>query len=571
MKSTLPFFVFCSLLLSAPVYGQWQSTSYSLKGGWNAIYLTGDAKQADMATLFPAEVVEIWRWNPNPSQVQFTASPQQPTGGTPEWSVWKRGNPAESEFSEMNGQTTYLVKCTGTASTTIPAFDLKQTPLPPTAAWVRNGANLMGFPAYKNGTNAPTFTSYFSTFPAAIASNTDVFKYIGGDLGPGNPIQVFSVSSEKIDRSKAYWFSTEAVDNFFGPLDISLSNSAGLDFGRNGSTISVNVRNRSANPVTVTFAPQPSESAPSGQPAILAPVPLTRLVFNTTTLRYESQAISGFFAEVIPGKSTVELRFGIDRGAMTGDQNSFFASFLRLTDGGNLMDVWLPARAQNTSLDGLWVGDIKVSQVESKVAGSPGATTPADFRLRTILHRDAGGTARLLSQVFLGQLAVAPHEVGLCTAEALLKQDAKANAKRLVAAHMPLDQIIAGSGSVAVPGALSCTITVPYNDPTNPFLHQYHPDHDNKDARFQNFTLPSGVTPTTAKISDGVEAPAITRSCTFTFTASPPAGSEGAIGWGSSILGGTYTETISGLHKETITVSGTFELQQASGIDTLSQ
>ena len=75
-----------------------------------------------------------------------------------------------------------------------------------------------------------------------------------------------------------------------------------------------------------------------------------------------------------------------------------------------------------------------------------------------------------------------------------------------------------GSGSVAVPGSLSCTITVPYNDPTNPFLHQYHPDHDNKDARFQDFALPGGVTPTTAKISDGVEAPAITRACTFSLS-----------------------------------------------------
>lgn len=568
MKSFSLLLAVCSLCFAVRARAQWQTTTYSLKGGWSAIYLNGDAKQDTLDNLFPASVIEVWRWNTNPNQVQFIESPQSPTGGMPEWSVWKRGFPAQSTFSELSGQTAYLVKSTGTAANTYPV-DILQSPLPPTVAWVRNGANLLGFPTYKNGANFPLFSSYFATFPAAIAANTKVFKYIGGDLSAGNPIQIFSPSSERVDRSQAYWFSSEVVDNFHGPLDISLSNSAGLDFGRNGSIVTVRIRNRSAAAINVTLSRENSESAPAGQTAITGPVPLTRRVFNPVTVRIEPQNFTSF-VEAVPGLSSVELQFGIDRGAMGGDLTSLFASFLRLTDG-NLMDVWLPARAQKTSLAGLWVGDIKVIAVDSKVPGSPGATTPEAFKLRTLLHVETGGTARLLSQVFLGQLAVAPNDVGLCTLESLLKQDAKANAQRLVAAHLPLDQVITGSGSVALSSSLACTVTVPYNDPTNPFLHQYHPDHDNRDPRFQNFVLPSGVTPTTAKISDGVEAPAITRSCTFNFTAAPPDGSDVTNGWGSSVLGGTYSETISGIHKETITVSGTFELNRASEIGTLSQ
>jgi hypothetical protein len=135
---------------------------------------------------------------------------------------------------------------------------------------------------------------------------------------------------------------------------------------------------------------------------------------------------------------------------------------------------------------------------------------------------------------------------------------------------MPLDQIItSGSGSVASGAVLVRTIQVPYNDATNPFLHQYHPDHDNKDPRFNPFVLPAGVTPTTAKISDGVEAPAITRTCTFTFTVAPPPGSSVTSGWGSSVIGGTYSETIGGVHKQTLQVDGTFELRRASEIGTI--
>jgi hypothetical protein len=149
--------------------------------------------------------------------------------------------------------------------------------------------------------------------------------------------------------------------------------------------------------------------------------------------------------------------------------------------------------------------------------------------------------------------------VGLCTDESLLKQDALAGAQRFSSAHMPLDQVVTGgSGSIAVGDTLTRTIRIPYNDPTNPFVHAYHPDHDNKNARG-------------APLSAGVESPDITRDCSFTFTATPPAGSSVSSGWGSSILGGTYTETITGLHKEPLVLSGTFELRRASEIGTLTR
>lgn len=39
-------FALSSLLLAASAPAQWQSTTYALKGGWNAIYLHGDASYA---------------------------------------------------------------------------------------------------------------------------------------------------------------------------------------------------------------------------------------------------------------------------------------------------------------------------------------------------------------------------------------------------------------------------------------------------------------------------------------------------------------------------------------------
>lgn len=631
-------------LLVFTASAQWRTTTYTLKGGWNSIFLHGDASYDTIESLFPnagqtANVLEIWRWNPNSAQVQFTSTPLIPATGTPEWSVWVRGG-ASNTLLSLTGQTAYLVRCTGTTANTY-TVTLKEAPLPPSAVWVRNGANLLGFPTFKNGANYPTFSSYFATFPAAIAANTKVFKYVGGDLGPANPLQIFSTSSERVDRTQAYWFSAEVVGSYYAPMEISLSSNAGLAFGRSGSVITARVRNRTSAPVTLTLTPLPSEADPISL-ATPPAVPLMRRTFNTSTLVYDSTPITGAYTEVIGPQTSVELSFGINRAdpSMTGAAaNTLFASFLRVTDSGNLMDVYLPATALKGTFAGLWVGDISVTNVGSKVSNSAQATatvsngqtsairvsgtggfgyttapavtiappvsgttatatatvangavtgftvtnpgsgyavaspkvtiaappalagtvTPQPMVMRALLHVADGGTATLLSQVFVGQLASPPHSVGVCTQEALLKADAKATAQRLVAAHLPLDRVlITGSGSVAVPGVLTRTISVPFDDPTNPFVHQYHPDHDNKDARFQ----PVGA---------GVESYNISRACTFTFTTTPPPGSLVTSGWGSTVIGGTYSETLTGIHKDPIQFDGTFELRRASEIGVLTQ
>ncbi|MFZ9938576.1 MAG: hypothetical protein ACO3JG_16175, partial [Luteolibacter sp.] len=498
---------------------------------------------------------EVWRWNPNPTQVQFTTSPQIPSAGTPEWSVWTRDGSATS-LSQLSGQSAYLVKCSGTTSNSY-SVSLAQRVLPPSAAWVRNGANLLGFPSYKNGSTYPTMGSYFATFPAAIASNVKIYKYAGGDLGPGNPLQVFSPSMEKLDRNQAYWFESAVVGNFYAPVEITPSNSYGLEFGRTGSKVTVRLRNRTASTVTLSITPMASAAAPSGQTAITGSVPLTRINADGTST---SLSVGSAITQVVGPQGMVDVTFGIDRAGMSGT-SAYYASLLRFTDSGNLFDVNLPVSATPASMAGLWVGDAQVSAVTSKVADSPGATTPRPFPLRILLHVDSAGTARLLSQVFMGTLADAGNPVGLCTRESGLKQDAKADARRMSVVHLPLDLVTStGSGSVALGSTLERTVSIPYNDPTNPFVHTYHPDHDNLDARPDGTAIP---------LADGVESYSITRQCSFEFSATPPEGAT-SIGWGSTVIGGTYTEEITGLHKETITISGVFTLRRASEIDTLT-
>ncbi len=534
-------------------HAQWQTTTYTLRGGWNSIYLHGDASHATIDAHFAAhpEIISVWRWNSNPTQVQFGVSPLIPTQGTPEWSIWKRGLPAQTTLTNLTGQNGYLVECSGESTSTY-TVQITQRVMPPESNWVRNGATFLGFPTRNNSGSFPTFAAYFATFPAAIATNTRIFRYAGGPLGATNPVQVFSTGQERVDRNQAYWFEAAVVGNFYAPLEVSPSAPDGLNFGRTGSTFIVRVRNRTSAPVTLTVGSLTSAPAPALQEAIVAAVPLTRRTYDTATSAYVYTAVTSF-NEVIGPQASIELVFGINRALMTGATNAYYASLLRFTDGGNLMDIALPVSARVTSLAGLWVGDVAVNAVNSFVGGSPGNTTARPFPLRVLLHVDNAGTARLLSQVFLGRLASAENPLGLSTIETGLKADEKGGATRLVSAHLPPDTVLAtGSGSVALNATLVRTLAVPFNAGTNPFVHTYHPDHDNKDARF-------------AALSAGVESPAFSRACSFTFAGTPPAGTSPG-SWGATVLGGTYSETITGVHRNPVVVSGTFELRRISEI-----
>lgn len=547
MKSI--FLALTSFFLAANAYAQWQSTTYTLEAGWNSIYLHGDATHATPDELFAAypEVLEVWRWNPNPNQTGFTTTPLLPSNGTPEWSKWVRDGSAAS-LTGLTGQSAYLVKCSAAASVAI-----AYRPLPPSNTWVRSGANFLGFPSSKATGNFPSFSNYFATFPSVIAANAKIFKYVGGDLGAANPLQIFSPTMERVDRDQAYWFSSEVVGNFHAPVQISLSSTDGFAFGRIVSVITARVMNRTDAVMSLTIAPVASNSPPSGQESITGAVPITRRTFSDQGEWVETP-IAAAYGEVIAPNSSVELSFGIDRSLMGGAADALYASLLRFTDSANTFDILLPATARKGTLAGLWIGDATVTAVESKPLENEVKPTGSPFPLRYLIHLSDDGTARVLSQVFMGPMAAAPHDFGLCLTEAGLKADAKSAASRIVATHMPLDLALMATGSFGIGSSLACTIATPFDDPTSPFVHQYHPDHDNKSGGIE--------------LGAGGESYNVSREVSFTFTATPPAGGS-ATGWGSSVIGGTYSEIVSGLHKDDVTISGTFELQRASELGTL--
>jgi hypothetical protein len=263
--------------------------------------------------------------------------------------------------------------------------------------------------------------------------------------------------------------------------------------------------------------------------------------------------MGGSFTVTIAASGRTTLDFGIDRSGMTGTADTFYASILRFTDSAGLSDVSLPVSGQTASSAGLWLVNTQVSQVGSTVGS--GSSTSQPFPLLFLTHVDSAGNARLLSEAFVGKLSTTGNPRGICISESRVLGFSASDLKpvRYFACQMPTSiTSITGTGTMATGSTLSWAIPIPFNDPTNPFVHNYHPDHDNVDAKGRALTA-------------GQESFTINRNCQFTFTSSPPDGSYVA-GWGTTVRGGTYLESISGLHKQVLQVRGTFRMQRVSEI-----
>lgn len=547
--------VFCALAAFAgAAQAQWYTKTYELKKGWNAVWLSGDASYGTMEEIFPASsgVLEVWRWNPNPDKVQFTQSPSTATVQSDEWTIWKRGG-SETLLKKMVGNSAYLINCE-----TVNSLAIKQKSIPPEATWLRSGANFIGFPVKKGNT---TFSSYFSRMltgdlvqPLGLLPTAKVFSYVGGDLGSSNPARL--PLTDSIEPNKPYWFDSQTVNDFYGPLAFETPFNNGIAFGRTIDSVSLGVTNRTNSAQTLTFTLEDSEQAPISQTPIVTPAPLLRTDSSGASVSASS------FSQVVSGSGRATVQFGINRTGMV--DGKVYASTLVITDAAGFMEVRIPVTAQAATPGGLWQCEVAVSSVSSTTAAAARSTTKSHaaaqpFPLSFLLHVDSAGKARFLRQAFVGRLAASGNPVGITVIERLIQSAAASDAKplRFFAPIMPRrSPVVEAAGSAIAGSQVNWALVHAYNDPANPFVHAFHPDHDNMDAKFS--------TPFAA----GVESYTVTRNCTLDFTSTPPDGSS-IPGWGTTVLGGIYTEVMSGINKTPITLGGMFMMRRISEISTI--
>jgi len=277
MNSKLSFPVLCAvcwLSVSPPVHAQWLSQSFSLRSGWNAIYLHVHPDHATLDELIGGDpqhpIQEVWLWQPTLSTREFTVSPQVPTSTGTQWANWSRTLGPSSFLRRLMGNSAYLVRVS--SSVTSFTWTLKGKAVPPRYEWTSTGLNFLGFPTAP--VNPPSFETFLSPAPS-FAQDVKVYGYVGGDLGPNNPQRILAFRTLPVRRGEAFWMRSEtAFNRYFGPFELSLQDANGVSFGDTLTQYRLRLRNRTASNLTVSLRLMASETPPAGQPAIVASPPL---------------------------------------------------------------------------------------------------------------------------------------------------------------------------------------------------------------------------------------------------------------------------------------------------------
>jgi len=576
--------LFLGALSTGVALGGWRTERFPLKAGWNAFYLFVDASESTLSEVLASEtdVVEVWRWQPAALGQGLLSDDEAVALNVDEWAKWERADVANATFQRFRANYAYLVRLRDGAPDRTLA--IKGRAVAPRLRWQTSGLNLLGFPT--DPAAPPEFGGFFAG-TGLFNPTTAVLEYRGGPLVEGtNPRQVPNVARAPVTRGKAYWIDTAAFSRYQAPVRVAIGfGGDGLDFGVRSGISRVMLTNESPDPVVVTLAPENSESPvdPGSGVQVGSPVPLRRRVFDAGTQAFVSVPLVGPTTITVPAGETEAVSLFVDRPALGGAAGAERASLLKVSAPGQL--AYLPVSATRTSPAGLWIGEAVIDQVGSQLVSyqrdtegntifDPESGLPAiredrrsdeadaelpgtsgSYTLRLLLHVGSGGAVTFLSEVFMGTSA-ASGETILATDESLLDASALDTARRLSVAHLPLD-VALDAGTGLAPGSVlgPLVLTTGPDEPTNPFKHNYHPDHDNLDPRFRN------------RLATGTESFEITRRITLGVDAAAPDGAP--LGWGSELLTGSYRETITGTHKDALLTRGRFALRKVSDIDTL--
>ena len=582
-----------------PGSAQWITQTNQLKAGWNAVSLFVDASHAPISDVMPSDgsVEEVWLWKPSSTQ-QFIDSPQVPTGTGSQWSKWTFNLGPSSELQRLIPNASYYVKVKDSATTY--NWLLKGKPVAPQYAWTSSGLNFIGFPVPDGNMG---YERFFQPVPSLLET-AEIYRSPGGAFGAGNPARVFDTARTVFTRGEAVWMRVAAGYNrYFGPFEVNLAGNRSIQFGKSGTQASFRIRNQSKSTNVITLKMLPSEAAPSGQTAVVGLPPLIlRGDLEPSTLKYAgiqlstnqvSTNLDDGGAEAItwtlppqgrPG-SDVQVVLGLARDSMPGQAGDLSACVLRLTDSAGLLQVDLGVGAVKAANSGLWVGEARVTQVvqylknyERDPVGKPVVRLTEDegaysvmvtnevvggvsrpFPMRLILHNDGTNTV-LLQRVFLG---MNPQTNAIVTTQQGFLDPAQlASARRISAAHLPWSAQNTPWPITITSNVYRVEIATPYDSPSvNPFIHQYHPDHDNLNASF------------TQVLPKGRESYSIQR----TVWLSPQAAGFDyqSRTTGSLDLNGVYDEKIevggSGANTRTFRVLGTFTLNRISDLPTLTR
>lgn len=564
------------LLASTSAAASELTQEFTLRPGWNAIYVGLDPGEADIETVFAGlPVASVWRWRPSNGAAQFISDPADNLENLDGWFAWfpePRPEAFLTNLFRIEGNTAYLVKLEGTATRQLV---VRGVPDHRRTAWLPNGFTLTGLPV--DPANAPSFADYFS----ASAAHQGQPVYTLGSNGRWQ--LVTSAAGTSIESGRAYWIYTRGNSNYAGRMEVLLDQGESLEYSAALTEIRVVLRNRSGLPgsfqvqrlqgatLPMSFRNEDPETGEVGWPAL------------QHTLVLDAPAGDDVFLTL----AVLRREFSADRMEQSFAITDELGQRVLLHAGGNTIQPSALAaaaaksgakNAAAASYAGLWVGEVSVNAVsESQQGGTTPTPVGAPFVQRFLIHVDSSGQARLLKDVIQmwedGTTVPSAINPSLREVEnpgryvlitdkdllgnyggAVVRGGSPVGVRYSTVAYDFAGDMLDLNGLFAPGEQLTASLVLGQDLATNPFKHRYHPDHDNLDEQFLN---------------PRAEAYQVVRNLQLVFTEEDPTRATPP-GWGESTVGGVFQESITGLHKNAIFVSGLFRLQRVSAVSVLN-
>lgn len=560
------------LLPLGSAHGEWGTQTLELSPGWNAVFLEVQPFENKCEVVFGGHPVEsIWMWNKRFDSVQFVQDPNNLVPENPDWLTWFRDDHPSAFLNDLYAvfsNRCYLVKLGGDAPVTVELEGRREVRK---RDWLQDSFNFVGF--HIDPASPPAFSDFFGADKALAGQ--EIYR----TLPSGENALVENPETEQLRAGEAYWIYTKGPTTFSGPLNIEMKDQNGLVFGNVMREHNLTIHNSSNAPRDVTVRLLPSERPTKATKSLKSLAGPVALSYRRLVSWGEFDAPIDF--TLAPGASQ-GLQLAVRRAAMQSnpDPDALYESVLEVRDDKGVRFLVPVSANGGVNFAGIWVGSVTLDGVsEAGNASDSVTTTPtgSPFTFRIIVHVDGDGNAHLLQRVSLMQVqailgpsaedpsvqeVVTPARYVAITDDSLLNQyegisirDGQLVGRRITAPAFGFQDPLPLSGTITT--SLSGTTVMAYDDAMNPFVHAFHPDHNNLDERYDQ-TLP-----------EGVESYTFSRELDLEFTEEDPE-QLGLPEWGYEIIGGNYSEKLSGVHKRDIYMSGTFQLHKVLDVASLN-
>lgn len=545
------------LLALAPcTHAQTLTQTFHLQPGWNAIWLEVDPPdRRPEVVLRGLNFVSVWTWSERLTATDFIQNPSSAGWNRAQWLAHFPAASPEAILGDLHAilpHRGYLVKVAGTNALT---WQVTGLPSLRKMEWLPDRFHLRGFAV--DSESPPTFGSFFRPSSAHYDHGRGTLEstYRLNPAGDWTRVE----KDEPMRRGEAYWVYSRGVSAYQGPFSIETSIGHGMEFGDAAPRGRLTVRNHTSIPQTIRF----ESSTPQTSPLSLDHGPLAALQF-TGFKSHDALVSAGGLAElrVLVDEATGQFSDHTNVYRASDGQGTVYYLPIRITASRKLGAI-LSGGITGSVNTGLWMGTVLITNVAQAhttnaiLAGS----VAAGFPMRLLIHVDTNGQARLLREASLIHGRTPPDVASntvpfsrlitdrgeLMAAVSSGIESGRLTGRRVSTSHFDFGTQGTGyelplSGIFAISNQLTGKIELSPDLPANPFLHRYHPDHQ------------------------ASEAYPVTRELTITFAVAENRPGSTAL----PVIGGTYSEVITGIHKLPLMASGSLYLQRISDVGELN-